>query len=76
VYHSIAVFITTFLTNFGECPKGEVRRIPIPRTRVNKGKRKNKTARPCRLHTDNLSHILSAPLYRVPEVRLWPAKIR
>jgi hypothetical protein len=26
--------------NFGECPKGEVRRILIPRTRVNKGKKK------------------------------------
>src|SRR5918994_2778532 len=25
--------------NFRECPKGEVRRIPIPRTPVNKGKR-------------------------------------
>ena len=24
--------------NFGECPKGEVRRIPIPRTRVNKAR--------------------------------------
>src|SRR5215211_6560343 len=22
-------------SNFGECPKGELRRIPIPRTRVN-----------------------------------------
>jgi hypothetical protein len=26
--------------NYEECPKCEVRRIPIPRTRVNKGKRK------------------------------------
>ena len=25
--------------NFAETPKGEVRRIPIPRTRVNKGKK-------------------------------------
>jgi hypothetical protein len=24
--------------NFAECPKGEVRRIPIPRTPVNRGK--------------------------------------
>jgi hypothetical protein len=24
------------MRNFGECPKGEVRRIPIPRTPVNK----------------------------------------
>src|SRR5215218_1358324 len=39
-HHSIAVFITTLLTNFAESPKGEVRRIPIPRTSVNKGKRK------------------------------------
>jgi hypothetical protein len=28
------------VTNFGESPKGEVRRIPIPRTPVNKGKKK------------------------------------
>src|SRR5215208_561469 len=28
--------------NFGESPKGEVRRIPIPRTRVNKGMRKGR----------------------------------
>jgi hypothetical protein len=27
-------------TNFRECPKGEVRRIPLLRTPVNKGKRK------------------------------------
>jgi hypothetical protein len=26
-------------SNFAECPKGEVRRILIPRTSVNKGKR-------------------------------------
>jgi hypothetical protein len=25
---------------FRECPKGEVRRIPLPRTRVNKGKKR------------------------------------
>src|SRR5215208_84090 len=35
-YHSIAVFIATFLANFRECPYGELRRIPIPRTWVNK----------------------------------------
>jgi hypothetical protein len=29
-----------FNANFGECPKGELRRIPIPRTPVNKGKKK------------------------------------
>jgi hypothetical protein len=34
-YHSIAVFFTNFLANFRESPKGEVRRIPIPRTPVN-----------------------------------------
>ena len=28
--------------NIRECPKGEVRRIPIPRTPVNKGKRKSR----------------------------------
>jgi len=28
--------------NFGECSKGEVRRIPIPRTSVNKGKKKGR----------------------------------
>jgi hypothetical protein len=36
-YHSIAVFIATFFANFGESPKGEVRRILLPRTRVNRG---------------------------------------
>src|SRR5215212_10695540 len=30
-----AVFITTFFANFAESPKGEVRRISIPRTRLN-----------------------------------------
>src|SRR5919112_3377032 len=28
--------------NFRECPKGELRRIPIPRTPVNKGKKKRR----------------------------------
>jgi hypothetical protein len=28
--------------NFAESPKGELRRIPIPRTSVNKGKRKGR----------------------------------
>jgi hypothetical protein len=28
--------ITTFCANFGELRKGEVRRIPLPRTPVNK----------------------------------------
>jgi hypothetical protein len=27
--HSFVVFFETYLTNFGECPKGEVRRIPF-----------------------------------------------
>ena len=40
VHHSIAVVITSFLTNFSEFYKGEVRRIPIPRSCVNKDKRK------------------------------------
>jgi hypothetical protein len=37
VHHSIAVVFTSFLTNFVEFYKSEVqlRRIPIPRTRVN-----------------------------------------
>src|SRR5688572_914856 len=30
----------SFKANFRECPKGEVRRILIPRTPVNKGKKK------------------------------------
>jgi hypothetical protein len=38
--------------NFRECPKGEVRRIPIPRTPVNKGKKKEKKGR------DIVAHIL------------------
>src|SRR5215208_7452462 len=29
---------------FAECPKGEVRRIPIPRTPVNKGKKRRAQA--------------------------------
>jgi hypothetical protein len=28
------------IANFGECPKGEVRRIPIPRNSVNEDKRR------------------------------------
>ena len=44
-------------SNFRECPKGEVRRIPIPRTPVNKVKKKghspvgldpSHSSRPCR----------------------------
>ena len=31
--------------NFGESPKGEVRRIPLPRTSVNKGKKKARGVR-------------------------------
>ena len=34
VHHSIAVVITSFLTNFSERRKGEVRRIYLPRTPV------------------------------------------
>jgi hypothetical protein len=36
VHHSIAVVITSFLTNFSELRACELRRIPLPRTRVNK----------------------------------------
>ena len=41
-------FRALFLANFGEHPKGEVRRIPILRTRVNKGMKKGRSydARP------------------------------
>jgi hypothetical protein len=39
VHHSIAVVITSFLTNFSELRHGEVRRISLPRTPVNKGKK-------------------------------------
>jgi hypothetical protein len=36
-FRGIGVWVCKILqTNFRECPKGEVRRIPIPRTRVNK----------------------------------------
>src|SRR5215217_9395758 len=45
-HHSNAVFITTSFANFGECPKGEVRRIPIPRTTVNKGMKEDRSAWP------------------------------
>jgi hypothetical protein len=38
VHHSIAVVITSFLTNFSELRQCEVRRIYLPRTPVNKGK--------------------------------------
>src|SRR5215203_1223077 len=44
-YHSIAVFLGTFLTNFRESPKGELRRIPIPRTPVNKSGQASSEAR-------------------------------
>jgi hypothetical protein len=33
-------FRALFLANFGESPKGEVRRIPIPRNRVNSAGRR------------------------------------
>src|SRR5215212_1197814 len=39
--------------NFRECPKGEVRRIPIPRTPVNKGKKEKKGR-------DIVAHILAS----------------
>src|SRR5215211_4736018 len=37
VHHSIAVVITSCLTNFVERRLPELRRIPLPRTRVNRG---------------------------------------
>ena len=46
VHHSIAVVFTSFLTNFSEFYKGELRRISIPRTWVNKGMKKGWGARP------------------------------
>ncbi len=42
VHHSIAVVITSFLRNFSELRLGEVRRIPLPRTSVNKAKKKGR----------------------------------
>jgi len=39
--------------NFRESPKGEVRRIPIPRTPVNKGKKEKKGR-------DIVAHILAS----------------
>ena len=42
VHHSNAVVITSFLTNFVERRLGEVRRIPLPRTPVNKGMKKGR----------------------------------
>src|SRR5215218_971032 len=51
--HTNAVFIATFFANFGESPTCEVRRIPLPRTPVNKGKEKGpgllRTGPPLRL---------------------------
>jgi hypothetical protein len=46
VHHSIAVVITSFLTNFSELRHGELPRIPIPRTPVNKGKKRAEVTRP------------------------------
>src|SRR5215211_4978330 len=51
--------------NFRESPKGEVRRIPIPRTWVNKGKKKGRSfrrLRSFRLRASNRSegHLLSS----------------
>jgi hypothetical protein len=46
VHHSIAVVFTSFLTNFVEFYEGEVRRIPIPRTTVNKGMKKTGACTP------------------------------
>jgi hypothetical protein len=40
----LGLFITTFFANFGELRKDEVRRILIPRTTVNKGRKKRERA--------------------------------
>jgi hypothetical protein len=45
VHHSIAVVITSFLTNFVERSKGELRRTPLLGTSVNKGKEKGRVRR-------------------------------
>jgi hypothetical protein len=37
VHHSIAVVITSFLTNFVESRLAELRRISLPRTPANRG---------------------------------------
>src|SRR5919112_5951520 len=41
--HTNAVFIATFFANFGESPKGEVRRILLLGTSVNRGKEKSRS---------------------------------
>ena len=46
VHHSIAVVITSFLTNFVELRKGEVRRILLLGNSVNKGNKKGKSRGP------------------------------
>jgi hypothetical protein len=43
--------------NFAESPKGEVRRITIPRTRVNKGRN------PCRLAASQFAPTANKRLY-------------
>jgi hypothetical protein len=43
VHHSIAVVITSFLTNFVERRKDEVRRIPLLRTPVNKDEKEGRS---------------------------------
>jgi hypothetical protein len=50
VHHSIAVVITSFLTNFVVLRLGEVRRIYLPRTPVNRGSQSthdSSISRPC-----------------------------
>jgi hypothetical protein len=46
VHHSIAVVITSFLTNFSERRAYELRGIPLPRTWVNKGIKKGRGTTP------------------------------
>jgi hypothetical protein len=55
VHHSIAVVITSFLTNFSELRACELRRIPLPRTWMNKGKKKGRgVCQPGPLFMDSL----------------------
>src|SRR5215204_301818 len=54
--------------NFVELRKGEVRRIPLPRTPVNKGKRRAWMSSPC-------SQILSFALNVLPSSRRTPPRV-
>src|SRR5215212_61971 len=70
--------------NFREYPKGEVRRIPIPRTRVNKGQQKRRAkvvtiAFPLPSHTDKTSSDRYQGFGRYPKLSgtyQWPCSAR